>query len=148
MITTGPPYSSARKTEIMDLANGLTCSDLADFPVDLADAVGANLDGTPVVCGGIRAYTWITLKKCYRFTNDGWEEFASMKEKRYEAAGVMYNKKLHVFGGTEHLNGSSILQTSETINVDGEVRDGPDLPRGVHRHAMTTINDTVSLQHL
>ena len=47
-----------------------------------------------------------------------------------------------MFGGH---SGSSTLQTSETINVDGEVSDGPDLPTAVMFHAMTKINDTVSL---
>ena len=64
-----------------------------------------------------------------------------MKEKRGCAAAVMHNDKLHVFGGYS----GSILQTTETINVDGEVSYGPDLPTGVREHAMTKINDTVSL---
>ena len=138
LITAGSP-SSGTKTEIVNMANGIICSDMADFPVELYGSVGANLDGTPVVCGG---YSYRFSEKCYRFTNHVWEEYAYMKETRSGAAGVIYNKKLHVFGG---FDGSSILQTSETINVDGEVSDGPDLPAGVCRHAMTTINDTVSL---
>ena len=144
MITTGVPTSNAnlRKTEIVDVANGLTCSDMADFPIQLHGAVGANLDGTPVVCGGYDSSSSFGYSdKCFRFTNGVWEEFASMKEKRFLAAGVMHNDKLHVFGGSS----GSILQTSETINGDGEVNDGPDLPTGVWRHAMTKINDTVSL---
>jgi hypothetical protein len=53
MVTTGIPRSSAtRKTEIVDVANGVDCSYLDDFPDRISDAVGANLDGTPVVCGG------------------------------------------------------------------------------------------------
>jgi hypothetical protein len=143
MITTGWPRSSAtRKTEIVDVANGLTCSDMADFPVELSGAVGASLDGTLVVCGGYFGSSGYS-DKCYRFTNGVWEEFASMKEKREYAAGVMYNKELHVFGGRS--SSSSISKTSETINVDGEVSDGPELPTGVYSHAMTAINDTVSL---
>ena len=72
-----------------------------------------------------------------------WEEFASMNGGREHAAGVIFNNKLHVFGGRNF--NSSYLQTTETINVDGEVKDGPDLPIGVRCHAMTAINDTVSL---
>merc|ERR1719350_946850 len=125
-----------RKTEIVDLANGLTCSDLAEFPVELSGAVGANLGGTPVVCGSYSS------EKCFRFKNSGWEEYASMKEKRQYAGAVMHNDRLHVFGG---YSGSSISQTTETINVDGEVSYGPDLPTGVRGHAMTKINDTFSL---
>ena len=142
MITTGYPRTSAtRKTEVVDVANGATCSDLAVFPVELSEAVGANLDGTPVVCGGYVPSIG-HLDKCYRFANGVWEEFGSMMEKRYAAAGVIYNKKLHVFGGG---SGGLTLHTSETINIDGEVSDGPDLPTGVRFHAMTSINNTVSL---
>ena len=57
----------------------------------------------------------------------------------------MYNKKLHVFGGRYSDSSFSKLITSETINVDGVVSDGPDLPTAVYGHAMTPINDTVSL---
>ena len=144
MITTGIPRTSAtRKTEIVDVANGVGCSDLDDFPDRISDAVGANLDGTPVVCGGFSSYSGY-LEKCYRFTNIGWVEFASMKEKRLWAAGVVYKKKLHMFGGSG-LDGSTSEQTSEIISVDGKVIDGPDLPKSVTYHAMTAINDTVSL---
>ena len=52
MITTGSPSSSATKTEVVDVVNGESCADLADFPLENCGAVGANLHGTPVVCGG------------------------------------------------------------------------------------------------
>ena len=143
MITTGFS-SSVTKTEIVDVATGVTCSDLADFPVKLHGAVGANLHGTPVVCGGYFSYSNLGYSdKCYSFTNGVWgEEFASMKDKRVYAAAIVYNKKLHVFGGD---NEPSRLRTSETINADGEVSEGPVLPTAVWKHAMTTLNDTVSI---
>ena len=58
MITTGHPASpNTTKTEIVDVVSGEACEDLADFPIqDCSDAVGANLDGTPVVCGGTFFY--------------------------------------------------------------------------------------------
>jgi len=142
MIASGNPYSSARKTEILGVANGLTCSDLAEFPVELSGPVGANLGGTPVLCGGYLGSEKVRSEKCFRFKNSVWAEFASMKEKRDVAAAVMHNGKLHVFGG---YSGYSNLQTTETINVDGEVSYGPDLPSAVDSHAMTKINDTVSI---
>ena len=89
------------------MANGLTCSDMADFPVELNGAVGANLGGTPVVCGGYGPSIG-SSKNCFRFINAAWEEFATMKDKRRWAAGVMHNDKLHVFGGKS--SGSSYLQ--------------------------------------
>ena len=58
MITTGFPTSSAttRTTEVVDVVIGETCADLIDFPLPITGAVGANLDGTPVVCGGTYFY--------------------------------------------------------------------------------------------
>ena len=140
MVTSGSPTSTAIKTEIVDVENGVSCPDMADFPVQLYAAVGANLDGTLVLCGGRSGSTY--SDKCYRLKNGTWEEFATMNEKRSFVAGVIHNDKLHVFGG---YSGSSNLQTSETINVDGVVSDGPDLPTALYWQAMTSINDTVSI---
>ena len=140
MITTGNPTSSARKTEVVDVESGETCADLADFPVKLQAAVGANLDGIPVVCGG-QVYPSTYYQTCYKFTNTGWQEFASMKEKRGNAAGIMHKNKLHVFGGY----GGSISKTTELISIDGEVKYGPGLPEAVFYHAITSINTTVSI---
>ena len=139
MITTGSAFSSARKTEIVDVANGVSCSDMGDFPVEMHGAVGANLGGTFVVCSG---YFGPYSDKCYKLTNGMWEEFATMKEKREAAAAVVHNDKLHVFGGSR---GASGLKTSEIISVDGEISNGPELPKIVESHAMTSINNTVSL---
>ena len=59
------------------------------------EAVGANLHGTPVVCGGYSSGTY--YQTCYKYTNTGWQQFASMKEKRgYFEAGVMHKNKFHV----------------------------------------------------
>ena len=135
MITTGHPEYSARKTEVVDVESGETCADLDDFPVTNRMAVGANLNGTPIVCGGLSSRT------CYKFTNTGWQEFASMNEKRQHAAGIMFKNKFHVFGGYD----GSIKKTSEIISIDGGVEYGPELPEAVWRHAITSINSTMSI---
>ena len=124
MITTGGPTSSATtKTEVVDVVNGITCADLANFPLPNAAAVGANIHGTPVVCGGGAGSTG--FQTCYNLTNGGWQEFASMKTKRKYAAGVMHKNKFHIFGGRY---GSASLQTSELISIDSGVEYGPELP--------------------
>ena len=94
MITTGYPESSARKTEVVDVESGETCTDLAYFPVTNWGAVGANLHGTPVVCGG---YSSGYSRKCYRFKNSKWKKFAHMKEKRGYAAGVTSQEQVPLF---------------------------------------------------
>jgi hypothetical protein len=140
MVTTGEPTSSVRKTEVIDVLNGQPCADLADFPLANVGATGANLDGTPVVCGGHASATY--YQTCYNYTNAGWQQFASMKKKRRFAAGVVSKNKLHLFGGGD---GSGPLQTSEIISMDGGVEYGPELPEAVNSHAITSINSTTSL---
>ena len=135
MITTGHSSLSARKTEVVDVVSGETCDDLADFPLGNQGAVGANLDGTPVVCGGF-------YQTCYSLTISGWQQFASMKEKRGYAAGITYMNKFHVFGG--YADGS-ISKTTELISIDGGVEYGPELLEAVDSHAITSINSTVSI---
>ena len=65
-----------------------------------------------------------------------------MKEARSQAVGIMYKNKFHVFGGSD---GSSKLQTSEIITIDGGVEYGSELQVAVMFHAITSINSTVSL---
>ena len=137
MITSGVPKYSANKTEVVDVVSGETCADLPEFPVPNDGAVGANVNGTPVVCGGVDSAGFSS--KCYRFKNGKWKEFASMKEPRWQAAGVMYKKEFHVFGGY------GPKHTSEIISIDGGVEYGPDLQEAVYFHAITSINSTVSL---
>ena len=140
MVTTGNPSSSARKTEVVDVVTGESCADLANFPLANNGAVGANLNETPIVCGGVYSSYYQT---CYKFSNGGWQEFASMKEKRSWAAGVMHKNKLHVFGG---YGGNGLTSnTTELISVDGIVEYGPELPQAVWMHTITSINSTVSL---
>ena len=142
MITTGiPSFSPAsRTTEVLDVVSGETCADLADFPLTIGGAVGTHLHETLVVCGGM--YSSTGYQKCYKFTDGGWQEFASMNKKRYAAAGVMFQNKFHVFGGYD---GSIRLQTSELISIDGGVEYGPELPTAVYFHAITSINSTLSI---
>ena len=54
MITSGEPRSSStRTTEIIDVIDaGTTCPDLAKYPEEVDVAVGANLQGVPIICGG------------------------------------------------------------------------------------------------
>ena len=146
MVTTGYPTSLAAptKTEIVDVVSGETCADLADFPLqDNSDAVGANLDGTPVVCGGYLHDSGINHEICYKLTIiSGWQEFVSMKSKKSWAAALMFQDKFHIFGGR---GWEDLLQTSEIISKDGGVEYGPELPSALTQHAITSINSTTSI---
>ena len=138
MITSGLASSFSTKTEVVDVVSGEICADLADFPLENYGAVGANLDGTAVVCGGFSSGLF---QACYKYSNNEWQQFASMKERRRYFAGVIHKNKFHVFGGW----GGSRSKTTELISIDGSVEYGPELPEAVYRHAITSINSTVSI---
>ena len=131
-----------KKTEIIDLINKTTCSPLADIPNTVMDnAVGVNLQGTPVFCGGV--HTGKISDKCYKFTNGSWKEFTNMKQERRNAAGILYKKEWHIFGGWKKK--SLYSNTSEIISQDGEVKNGPYLPTGFFDHAITSYNEKLSI---
>ena len=107
MIVTGHPWwhdfiKISLKTEIIDVINGETCSDIADFKM-VFSGVGANLQGIPVLCGRKQNPSPDSIYysfNCFKFTkNGGWQEFTSMDGQRESAAGIVYNNKFHVFGG-------------------------------------------------
>ena len=145
MIIHGAKWSYSgkwKKTEIIDLINNTTCSPLANIPDTVkSNAVGVNLQGTPVFCGGV--YNGRISDKCYKFTDGIWKEFTNMTQERRNAAGIMYKKEWHIFGGWK--NTSLYSNTSEIISQDGEVRKGPDLPTGFFDHAITYYNEKLSI---
>lgn len=139
MIVSVDTELEATKTEIIDVINGETCSNLADFKMILGP-VGTNFQDTPVLCGNERdSYSF----KCYKFKhNGGWQEFASLNGKRYMAAGIVYKNKFHVFGGSGK---NSNLKTSVIVSESGVSEDGPDLKTAISSHAITIINSTMSI---
>ena len=141
MIVTGQTYPVDTTTEIIDVIHGETCSDLADFPMEIGYSVGANLQGTPIVCGGYMNSNGQNSDKCYHIIDDAWQEFATMNRTRMFAAGIIYDKKFHIFGG----NDGSAKKSTEIISADGVVIDGPDLPIGNYGPKITSINATVSI---
>ena len=140
MIVTGWTDPADTTTEIIDVIDGETCADLADFPMEIGYSVGANLQGTPVVCGGVMNI-YGKSNKCYQFIENAWQEFATMNETRRFAAGIIYDKKFHIFGG----NDGSAKKSTEIVSADGVVIDGPVLPIGVSEHTIASINATVSI---
>ena len=141
MIVTGKAYPGDTTTEIIDVIHGETCSDLEDFPLEMVYSVGAILHGTPIVCGGWNELIHEKSDRCYQFIDDAWQEFATMNRTRYFAAGIIYDKKFHIFGG----NDGSAKKSTEIVSGDGAVIDGPVLPTGVSSHTITSINATVSI---
>jgi len=133
-------------TEIINLEDeDLTCENLEDFPMkNIIDSVGANLAKSPVICGGTNFND--ILDTCSRLINGTWETFATMSTGRYAAAGVVHENTLHVFGGREiYSPGGAILKSTDIITVDGQVRQGENLPAPLYGHAMASVNSTTSI---
>jgi hypothetical protein len=148
LISTGGPKNSAltKTTEVIDLEDSnVVCDDLEDFPMETYGTVGANLASTPIICGGY-FYNGSdhSSDKCFKYMEGGWQHFATMIEKRMYAAGIVYNNALHIFGGRDW-DTSTTLQSSEIVKEDGSTTGGPQLPTPIYRHAIASINSTVSI---
>ena len=53
MVTTGTPWPSSTKTEVLDLGNeNLPSSNLSPFPLNVWGAVGSHFSLAPIICGG------------------------------------------------------------------------------------------------
>ena len=140
LVSTGRPRSSATKTEIINLDNeSLTCQDLEDFPLAIQGAVGSNTGSFPVICGGWDGSE--SVKQCHRLESGRWQHFATMNSSRYGAAGIVLGNSLMVFGGYED-PGSDRLQSTEIINEDGQVSQGPVMPMSVYYHTNAAVNAT------
>ena len=145
MISTGDTRNyNGKKTEVIDMENSnVKCKDLDDFPMEVFDAVGANLASTKIICGGGMASTF---DKCFVYKEGGWQYFATMIEGRQNAAGIVNNNTFHIFGGCNRTSGSYIgLQSSEIVNEDGSSYEGPQLPKAMYLHAIASVNSTVSI---
>ena len=67
MVTTGTPWPSGTKTEVLDLENeNLSCSNLSPFPLNVWGAVGSHLSLSPTICGGYIGRDKLS-DKCFRY---------------------------------------------------------------------------------
>ena len=145
MISTGHPYKTAKKTEVVDLENSNdACNYLDNFPVEISFAVGGNLASTPIICGGeLNDWDYSSSNKCFKYTKGGWQHYVTMREERRKAAGIVYDDAFHIFGGQDTIGYA--LQSSELVRLDGTSTEGPKLPSRIFHHAIAFINSTVSI---
>ena len=77
LVSTGLPYSSSRKTEIINLKNdGLTGEDCGYYPLEIDGAVGANMGSFAAICGGRESGS--SVNQCYKLVLGEWQQFATM----------------------------------------------------------------------
>ena len=145
LVSTGG-RSFERKTEIINLENeSLTCKDLGDYPLHMYLGVGSNIGSFAVICGGLNGDgSHSSLNQCHKLVAGEWQQFATMTSRRDSAAGMVVGNSLMIFGGHEshhhNVTGSGILQSTEIINENGQVSQGPNMPLPVYYHTIATVN--------
>ena len=80
--------------------------------------------------------------KCYKLAQKEWKEFANLKQKRFGAAGIVFEDHFHIFGG---YSGSTHKRSTEIIKTNGVVIDGPNMPTELYYHAITKFNQSSSI---
>ena len=141
LVSTGYPLSSAIKTEVINLENeAMTCQDLGNYPLQTRGGVGSNIGSFAAICGGYGTGAMAgLLNQCYKLVAGEWQQFATMSSKRGSAAGMIVDNSLMIFGGfggTYPIR----LQSTEIINENGHVSQGPNMPTGLGHHAIATVN--------
>ena len=136
-MATGVPYSTSVLTEVIDLADeSTTCAIRPDFPIQAAEASGGLVnDAVPLVCGGFNRPNLIS--DCYDPISASPDPVATLSTPRAGSASVAIGRHLWVTGG---FDGSSNVNSTEFVDIDGSVVEGPDLPIPTGVHCILKVN--------
>ena len=148
MVTTGWSQAGDQTTsEIVDLTikKDNMCKNWPKLPKDIHGATGGLVGNTVIICGGSYFYSYpysISINECYSLTSQKVKLVTHMSVLRTSAASIVLNETiLWVTGGwsgTESYSSTEYVSLSETM-------PGPDLPLSLFRHAMVSINSSVSM---
>lgn len=109
------------------------CQRLTDLPMPLRYSVGALIGQQPVLCSGF-TYSEVNIDKCFKYENNQWDHFATLKTARHFAAGIVLDdEKLWMTGGEAD---GQALQSTEFVTMTGEVTQGYDLLEPLLGHCM------------
>ena len=127
--------------EVVDLlGENSDCAPIAPYPIPIAWAAGAIIDGRPRVCGGEGPFT----DQCYQYLYESnqWENLQpSLQEARSDAGSGMVNSATWLItGGWDGIDPPT--DTTEVwSSVDGLFLEfGPDLPLPLRGHCQVTLN--------
>jgi hypothetical protein len=140
LVTTGYPYATSVKSEVIDLEeSGNICQILEDYPIGVEGAVGGLLNqGDPLVCGGWDPATNV----CYVLNQPG-QSSEMLEERGYSASLTLNSTHIWITGGYNEGNG--YLQTSEFVSIGQAAVKGPDLPYTVAYHCLVGVNSSTAL---
>ena len=87
-------------------------------------AIGFKIGSFPVICGG-QDESFSSVDQRYKLVAGKWKLFATMTSRRAYAAGIAIGNSIWIFGGYDY-DGNVRLKSTEIINEDGQVRQGPN----------------------
>jgi len=120
---------------------GTYCNPLADFPIAGVHSSGEYVHGKIISCGGSLAGE--DTKSCYYYSenNKDWSLFGDLANVRYEHdSAILPNGDLWVTGGKDENYENSY--TTDVIDKDFNIKEGPILPFGLSAHCVTNWNST------
>ena len=116
------------------------CNTISYYPKRVSNVAGDVVSGVPLLCGSSEGDTRGYIQDCYAHDrkSNKWNFVAKMKSARRQPAVVAVSKRLWVTGGL--LNDGATAST-EYIQLDGTVEQGPNLPFAAREHCMVTLHD-------
>jgi len=115
---------------------GTYCDSLVDFPETGGFSSGGYAHGKIITCGGILSGN--PSKKCYYYSENKWEIFGDLTDaKGYHDSAILPNGNLWVTGG---YNVNYHLSSTDIIDQDFNVKQGPELPFTVSDHCIVNWN--------
>ena len=147
LVATGwPEEDCMANSEVMDLVDkSLSCQNLAPFAKKTRGAIGALVNGIPLICGGYSSFGY--SDECYKITKSMTSLVTKMNSKRYGADSVVVdNNLLWVLGGRKdtstYLSSTEYISISEYVQIQIGAGAGPDLPLAVYEHAIVAWNSS------
>ena len=139
----GPGFDYQDYSQVVDISSTKSCfNSLAPYPIKMAHATGAVLNGLPLICGGEgngQSYDE-QQSSCYMHekSTNTWKLYANMNTKRKGHSTALTKNGLWISGG---FDGNEYLFSMEFIFSNGSVINGPNIPDFRNAHCMVTLHD-------
>ena len=163
LVTTGQDLGGHQSTsEVVDftakcnmgIEDCTNCKNWPNFPKHVSGTTSGLLGNTVMICGGFNddvfdIYLYSLANECYSFTAQKATLITYMSVERIDAASIVLNDNTLWVTGGEINDEYSVyigypIASTEHVKISGSM-PGPDLPMALKRHAMASINSTVSM---
>lgn len=117
---------------------------LPDLPQASNFATGGVFDDQPFLCGGNTGLDGTYHRKCFKLSTDilKWQHFATLGVARAFASSVILTEKIWISGGASQGEGG-IVKNSITIDINGQISQGPSLQEPLCCHAKIAFQSRI-----